>query len=158
MDRENNDRSMIDRTVGEKKEFNFPAVHFPVMAWASLVCFACFALYLLMSTLRGQGRAARNVWSTTAQSRKRVACGVWTRKNRGIHEKRIAAPSKFWTSTMWTRKSNLYFAGAVSPFLSEQKMGRGTCAASVIRAAPRRGIRLRKSINCLSRPWLYLLY
>ena len=46
MDRENNDRGMIDRTVGEKKEFSFPAVHFPVMAWASLVCFACFALYL----------------------------------------------------------------------------------------------------------------
>ena len=45
MDRENNDRGMIDRTVGEKKEFSFPAMHLPVMAWASLVCFACFALY-----------------------------------------------------------------------------------------------------------------
>ena len=35
MDRENNDRSMIDRTVGEKKELHFPAAHLPVMAWAS---------------------------------------------------------------------------------------------------------------------------
>ena len=46
MDRKNNDRSMIDRNIAEKNEFHFPAVHFPVMAWASLVCFACFALYL----------------------------------------------------------------------------------------------------------------
>ena len=45
MDRKNNDRSMIDRNIAEKNEFHFPAVHFPVMAWASLVCFACFALY-----------------------------------------------------------------------------------------------------------------
>ena len=115
MDRENNDRSMIDRTVGEKKELHFPAVHLPVMAWASLVCLACFAIYLPCPPLHAHGHAAHNVRSTTAQSRKRVACGVWTRKNRAIYEKRVAAPSEFWTSKLWTRKCNLYFADAVSP-------------------------------------------
>ena len=82
----------------------------------------CTALAAPFSGKRNEFRstqqvpAARNVWSTTKQSRIWAAGCLRSRKNRALSPKGVAAAVRNWTSTMWTRNFNHVFGGNV--FLS----------------------------------------
>ena len=136
MDRENNDRGMIDRTVAEKKEFNFPAVHFPVMAWASLVCFACFALYLSCPPSAGRD-APRTMFGPRLHSRENgLPAAFGPVKTEGFMKNESPCPPSFGPARCGP--GNLIFTSQMQYPLSfpNRKMGRGTCSASVIGELP----------------------
>ena len=74
-----------------------------------------------------QARAARNVWSTTKQSRIWAACGLRGRKKRALSAKGVAAAARNWTSTMWTKNFNHAFGDNVWQQADRQAMcGRPT--------------------------------
>ncbi len=74
-----------------------------------------------------QATAARNVRSTTKQSRICAACCLRSRKNRTISPKGVAAAFKKRTSTVWTKNFNHAFAGNVWQQADRQAMcGRPT--------------------------------
>ena len=119
MDRENNDRSMIDRTVGEKKAFHFPIVHFPLIPWA------CFAIYLFGRLSPPSTNTPLAMFGPRLHNRENgLHAALGPVKTERFMKNDSPRASKFWTSTLWTRKSNHYFAGAVFPSLSEEKMGK----------------------------------